>query len=87
MNSVKKMWMQLFFTRLFVSERKQIAFMADEKSPVRNYHRFFAISCSEMRIKMLELKNINKYYNPGTVNQMCLFKDFNFLWKYSSRQR
>ena len=26
----------------------------------------------------VELKNINKYYNPGTVNQMCLFKDFNF---------
>lgn len=27
---------------------------------------------------MLELKKINKYYNPGTVNQMCLFNDFNF---------
>lgn len=26
---------------------------------------------------MLELKNIDKYYNPGTVNEMCLFKDFN----------
>lgn len=26
---------------------------------------------------MLELMNINKYYNPGTVNEMCLFKDFN----------
>ncbi len=26
---------------------------------------------------MLELININKYYNPGTVNEMCLFKDFN----------
>lgn len=26
---------------------------------------------------MLELKNINKYYNPGTVNEMCLFNDFN----------
>lgn len=26
---------------------------------------------------MLELKNINKYYNPGTVNEMCLFRDFN----------
>ena len=26
---------------------------------------------------MLELKNINKYYNPGTVNEMCLFQDFN----------
>jgi len=27
---------------------------------------------------MLELRNINKYYNPGTVNEMCLFKGFNF---------
>lgn len=26
---------------------------------------------------MLELKNVDKYYNPGTVNEMCLFKDFN----------
>ena len=26
----------IFFTRLFVSERKQIAIMADEKSPLRN---------------------------------------------------
>ena len=26
---------------------------------------------------MLELRNIEKYYNPGTVNEMCLFKDFN----------
>ena len=26
---------------------------------------------------MLELKHINKYYNPGTINEMCLFDDFN----------
>lgn len=26
---------------------------------------------------MLELKGIQKYYNPGTVNEMCLFQDFN----------
>lgn len=26
---------------------------------------------------MLELQHINKYYNPGTVNELCLFKDFN----------
>ena len=25
---------------------------------------------------MLELKNLCKYYNPGTVNEMCLFQDF-----------
>ncbi len=30
---------------------------------------------------MLELKNIYKYYNPGTVNEMCLFKDFNLTVK------
>jgi putative ABC transport system ATP-binding protein len=26
---------------------------------------------------MLELKGIHKYYNPGTVNEMCLFDNFN----------
>lgn len=26
---------------------------------------------------MLELKGIDKYYNPGTLNEMCLFEDFN----------
>ena len=26
---------------------------------------------------MLELKGIHKYYNPGTVNEMCLFQNFN----------
>ena len=26
---------------------------------------------------MLEMKHIYKYYNPGTVNEMCLFEDFN----------
>lgn len=25
---------------------------------------------------MLELKQVCKYYNPGTVNEMCLFKNF-----------
>jgi len=25
---------------------------------------------------MLELININKYYNPGSVNEMCMFQDF-----------
>lgn len=25
---------------------------------------------------MLELANINKYYNPGTLNEMCLFENF-----------
>lgn len=26
---------------------------------------------------MIELRNIHKFYNPGTVNEMCLFDDFN----------
>ena len=25
---------------------------------------------------MIELSHIHKYYNPGTVNEMCLFEDF-----------
>lgn len=37
---------------------------------------------------MLELKNIHKFYNHGTINEMCLFENFNltiddgnlFLW-------
>ena len=33
---MKHMLDSIFFTRLFVSERKQIAIMADEKSPLRN---------------------------------------------------
>lgn len=27
---------------------------------------------------MLELLHIHKHFNPGTVNEMCLFEDFNF---------
>jgi putative ABC transport system ATP-binding protein len=27
---------------------------------------------------MLELKNISKNYNPGSVNELCLFQNFNF---------
>lgn len=30
---------------------------------------------------MLELSHINKYYNTGTVNEMCLFQDFNLTIK------
>lgn len=30
---------------------------------------------------MLELQHITKYYNPGTVNEMCLFQDFNLTVK------
>ena len=30
---------------------------------------------------MLELKNIKKVYNPGSVTEMCLFEDFNLTIK------
>ncbi len=30
---------------------------------------------------MLELSHIHKYYNPGTINEMCLFKDFNIAFE------
>ena len=30
---------------------------------------------------MLKLNHINKYYNAGTVNEMCLFRDFNLSIK------
>ncbi len=48
------MLIRLFFTQLFASERKQIAFMTDEKSPARISHRLFVTSRSEKRIIMLE---------------------------------
>ena len=47
----------LIFTQLFVSEQKQIAMMADEKSPTRISHRLFATSCSEVRIIMRRIVN------------------------------
>ncbi len=47
---MKIMLMRLFFTQLFVSERKQIAIMAEEKSPARISLRLFATNRSEMRI-------------------------------------
>ena len=43
------------FAQLFALERKQIAIMADEKSPARISHRLFATSRSEMRISMKKI--------------------------------
>ena len=59
--------LMLFFTQLFVSERKQIAIMAEEKSPAEISFRLFAINRSEMRISM---KNIN--YSLKEVKDGCL---------------
>lgn len=39
---------------------------------------------------MLELKGISKYYNVGSVNEMCLFQDFNLnieKWRIPFRSR
>ena len=30
---------------------------------------------------MLELQHIHKMYNPGTINEICLFDDFNLTRK------
>lgn len=46
------MLIHLFFAQLFVSERKQIVFMAAKKSPTRISQCLFATSRSEMRITM-----------------------------------
>lgn len=41
-----------YFTRLFASEREQIAIMADEKLNSQIFRRLFAINRSEMRVSM-----------------------------------
>ena len=57
--------MRLFFTPLFVSERKQIAMIADEKSPTRISHRIFATSRSEMENIMI--KNVLEYLEQSAA--------------------
>ena len=57
--------MRLFFTQLFVSERKQIAMIADEKSPTRISHRIFATSRSEKEIIMQKV--ISTKRAPGAI--------------------
>ena len=75
--------MRLFLTQLFVSERKQIALMAEEKSPVRISLRLFAINRSEMRISMKnkKAKNTKKssyidcyYMNTNEIGSRDLYE-------------
>ena len=48
-----KISLTAYFSHMqFVSERKQIALMADGKPPVRISHRLLAINRSEMRISV-----------------------------------
>ena len=61
-DSVKNTLDSIFFTRLFASERKQIAFMAEEKSPSRISLRLFAAKRSEMRIKCKVCKSQQAKY-------------------------
>ena len=51
------------FTRLFVSERKQIAMIADEKSPARISHRIFATKSLRKEESMYIIAGLG---NPGT---------------------
>ena len=68
--------MRLFFTPLFVFERKQIAMIADEKSPTRISHRIFATSRSEMGINM----NKNKYRLTGVILIFCAVYSVLIFW-------
>ena len=62
---MKNMLDSIFFTLLFVSERKQIAMIADEKSPTRISHHIFATSRSEMEIIMI--KNVLEYLEQSAA--------------------
>ena len=62
--------MRLFFTPLFVSERKQIAMIADEKSPARISHRSFATkslrnedSMDNLAIRVEDVCKVYKLYD------------------------
>ena len=61
------MLMRLFFTLLFVSERKQIAFMADEKSLARISHRHFTTSRSGMENGMKVILYLSDMIIPFVV--------------------
>ena len=77
---------RLFFTQLFVPERKQIAFMADEKSPTRISHHIFATSRSEKRINMIKAGIIGStgYAGAEIVRLLLQHKDVEIAW-YGSR--
>ena len=77
---------RLFFTQLFVPERKQIAFMADEKLPTRISHHIFATSRSEKRINMIKTGIIGStgYAGAEIVRLLLQHKDVEIAW-YGSR--
>ena len=85
------MLMRLFFTSLFVSERKQIAFMAAEKSPTRISQRLFATSRSEMRI-IMKLNQIITSLLETDMYKFSMgqaiyhqFSDYKTTWSFKCR--
>ena len=85
------MLMRLFFTLLFVSERKQIAFMAAEKSPARISQRLFATSRSEMRI-IMKLNQIITSLLETDMYKFSMgqaiyhqFSDYKTTWSFKCR--
>ena len=85
------MLMRLFLTLLFVSERKQIAFMAAEKSPARISQRLFATSRSEMRI-IMKLNQIITSLLETDMYKFSMgqaiyhqFSDYKTTWSFKCR--
>jgi nicotinate phosphoribosyltransferase len=85
------MLMRLFFTLLFVSERKQIAFMAAEKSPALISQRLFATSRSEMRI-IMKLNQIITSLLETDMYKFSMgqaiyhqFSDYKTTWSFKCR--
>lgn len=64
----------IFFAQLFVSERKQIAMIADEKSPTRISHRSFATK--SLRNEDIMAQNlINEDDLAGLLDQLNNMED------------
>ncbi len=85
------MLMRLFLTLLFVSERKQIAFMAAEKSPARISQRLFATSRSEMR-NIMKLNQIITSLLETDMYKFSMgqaiyhqFSDYKTTWSFKCR--
>lgn len=71
---MKNMLDSIFFAQLFVSERKQIAMIADEKSPTRIYHRSFATK--SLRNEDIMAQNlINEDDLAGLLDQLNNMED------------
>ncbi len=71
---MKNMLDSIFFAQLFVSERKQIAMIADEKSPTQISHRSFATK--SLRNEDIMAQNlINEDDLAGLLDQLNNMED------------